>query len=78
MNIISWNVRGLGKPKRRRLVIDVLADHYIDRVSLQETKKEDLKDRTLNNWSPNITGWFILPEVGRDGGILFGVNESKL
>lgn len=74
MNIISWNVRGLGKPKRRRLVRDVLADHYINIVSLQETKKEDFKDRTLKNFSPYITGWFILPSVGRSGGILLGVN----
>lgn len=49
MNIFSWNVRGLGKLKRRRLVRDMLLNHHIDIISLQENKKSTFKDRTLRN-----------------------------
>jgi exonuclease III len=46
MNIISYNVRGMCKPKRRRLIKDILYNHQIDLVSLQKTKKESFKDNT--------------------------------
>jgi exonuclease III len=45
MNILSWNVRGLGKPKRRRLVTKILYTHHIDIVSIQETKKSEFKKK---------------------------------
>jgi exonuclease III len=39
INILSCNIRGLGKSKRRKLVKDILLEHKIDVVSLQEIKK---------------------------------------
>jgi exonuclease III len=39
MNIINWNVRGLEKSKRTRLVRDILLEHKINLVGLQEIKK---------------------------------------
>jgi exonuclease III len=47
MNIMSWNVRGLGKPKRKRLVREILNTYKIDIVSLQETKRKDFKEKKL-------------------------------
>lgn len=44
MNIISWNARDLGKSKGRRLVKEILIEHHIDIVSIQETKKKDFKE----------------------------------
>jgi exonuclease III len=35
MNVLSWNVRGLEKPKKRRLVTEILYTHHIDIVSIQ-------------------------------------------
>jgi exonuclease III len=78
MNILNCNVRGLGKSKRRRLVKDILSTHNIDIISLQETKKEEFKNRTLKNLSINITKWLVLPSQGRSGGILLGINKGKL
>jgi exonuclease III len=49
MNILSWNVRGLGTVKKRRLVKDLLYIHSIDLVNLQKTKKSEFKERTLKN-----------------------------
>jgi hypothetical protein len=78
MNILNSNVRGLGKSKRRRLVKDILSTHNIDIISLQETKKEEFKNRTLKKLSINITKWLVLPSQGRSGGILLGINKGKL
>jgi predicted HTH transcriptional regulator len=65
------------KPKRRWLIKDILYNHKIDLVSLQETKKEVFKDRTLWNLSNIITKWVVLLSNGRSGGILLGINEEK-
>jgi exonuclease III len=78
MNILSWNVRGLGKPKRRRLVKEIIFTHHIDIVSIQETKKSEFKERTLRNLSNILTKWVILPADGNSGGILVGINENKI
>lgn len=38
MNIISWNVRGLGRPSKRFLVKDFLNLHFAKVCCLQESK----------------------------------------
>jgi exonuclease III len=78
MNVLSWNVRGLGKPKRRRLVTEILYTHHIDIVSIQETKKSEFKKRTLRNLSSILIKWIILPADGNSRGILVGINENKI
>ncbi|KAH7690196.1 DNase I-like protein [Dioscorea alata] len=40
MNIITWNVRGLGRPAKRFLVRDFLNLHFADVCCLQESKLE--------------------------------------
>jgi exonuclease III len=50
MNILNWNVKGLSKPKRRRLLKDLLLQHHIDIVSSQKIKRIKFKDRMLNAW----------------------------
>jgi hypothetical protein len=47
-------------------------------ISLQETKKEKFKDKTLRSLSHRLTKWIILPSIGRSGEILVGINEDKL
>lgn len=76
LNILSWNIRGLGKAKRKRLVRVVMIEHKIDIIALQETKLESIKERTLRNISLIINNWFILHSTGRSGGILVGINED--
>lgn len=40
MNVITWNVRGLGKSAKRFLVKDFLNLHYAEVCCLQESKLE--------------------------------------
>jgi hypothetical protein len=42
-----WNVRGLGKPARRRQVRELIAKDELDGIGLQETIKQDFTDREL-------------------------------
>lgn len=38
MIIVSWNIRGLGKPKKRLVVRKLVRKHKVDVLILQETK----------------------------------------
>ena len=40
MKILSWNKRGLGSKKKRRIVRNFLSSQNPDVVMLQETKRE--------------------------------------
>lgn len=42
MNIITWNVTGLGRPAKRFLVKDFLNLHFADVCYLQESKLEEI------------------------------------
>ncbi|GMP67950.1 hypothetical protein CsSME_00027743 [Camellia sinensis var. sinensis] len=46
MEIVSWNVRGLGSRKKRGIIRDFLRKHQPDIVIFQETKVE-VCDRTF-------------------------------
>ena len=46
MKIISWNTRGLGSKKKRRVVKDFLRSEKPDVVMIQETKKEECDRRS--------------------------------
>ena len=45
MKIISWNIRGLGSRKKRRVVKDFLFHENLDVVLLQEIKRESCDRR---------------------------------
>lgn len=47
MNIISWNVRGLGRPSKRFLVKVFLNLHFAKVCCLQESK---LNEVSLSTW----------------------------
>lgn len=70
MNIISWNVRGLGRPAKRFLVRDFLNLHFADVCCLQESKLEDisgLKWREIGG--PRLDQYAFLPSVGTSGAL---------
>lgn len=79
MNIVSWNVRGLGRPVKRFLVKDFLNLHFADVCYLQESKLEDFP---LGLWrevgGPRIDQYTFLPARGSAGSIVIGWNGSAL
>ncbi|KAJ9701108.1 hypothetical protein PVL29_006452 [Vitis rotundifolia] len=79
MKIISWNTRGLGSKKKRRVVKDFLRLQNPDVVMLQETKREVCDRRFVGSvWSVRNKEWAALPACGASGGILIIWDSKKM
>ena len=79
MKILMWNVRGLGKPARRRQVREHIFQEKIDVVGLQETVKGDFSDQDLQDLAGGLQfTWVWLPARGHSGGILLGARVDTL
>lgn len=79
MNIISWNVRGLGRPAKRFLVKDFLNLHFADVCCLQETKLISITAATWRKLGgPRLDKFIFLPSIGASGGIIIGWNSVLL
>ncbi|RVX17353.1 hypothetical protein CK203_003781 [Vitis vinifera] len=79
MKIISWNTRGLGSKKKRRVVKDFLRSEKPDVVMFQETKKEECDRRFVGSvWTARNKDWAALPACGASGGILIIWDTKKL
>lgn len=65
MNIISWNVRGLGRPAKRFLVKDFLNLYFVNVCCLQESKLEKVP---VSKWReigcPRLDQFIFLPSFG--------------
>ena len=79
MKIISWNTRGLGSRKKRRVVKDFLRSEKPDIVMIQETKKAECDRRFVGSvWTARNKEWAVLPACGASGGILVMWDSKKL
>ncbi|KAJ9682600.1 hypothetical protein PVL29_018507 [Vitis rotundifolia] len=79
MKIISWNIRGLGSRKKRRVVKDFLRLQNPDVVMFQETKREVCDRRFVGSvWSVRNKEWAVLPASGASGGILIIWDSKKM
>ena len=79
MKIISWNTRGLGSKKKRRVVKDFLRLEKLDVVMIQETKKAECDRRFVGSvWIAGNKDWAALPASRASGGILIIWDSKKL
>ena len=70
MKIISWNTRGLGSRKKRRVVKDVLCHENPTIILLQETIRESCDRRFVCNvWRIRNKEWTVLLASGASGGV---------
>ncbi|KAH7661183.1 Exodeoxyribonuclease III protein [Dioscorea alata] len=73
MNIINWNVRGLGRPSKRFLVKDFLFLHHADIVCLQESKLSLIEPTTWRSiGGPKLDKFAFTPTCGFAGGMIIG------
>ena len=78
MKILSWNTRGLGSKKKRRIVRRFLSTQNPDIVMLQETKRETWDRRFVSSvWKGKRVEWAALPACGASGGIVILWDSSK-
>ncbi|KAH7677354.1 DNase I-like protein [Dioscorea alata] len=77
MNIVSWNVRGLGQASKRFLVKDFLNLHFADVCCLQESKLEKI---SLATWreigGQRLNQFLFLLARGLARGIIIGWNSA--
>ena len=79
MKIISWNTRGLGSRKKRRVVKEFFRLENSDVVMIQETKREVCDKRFVGSvWTVRNKEWVALPASGASSVILIIWDSKKL
>lgn len=71
MNIISYNVRGLGRGIKWAAIRRMIKEEHIDMICIQETKKENI-DKSICQalWGDAEVSWEVQPASNTAGGIL--------
>lgn len=79
MNGIFWNCRGAGKRGMTTCFSDLIKDHSLDFIGLQETMKKKVSPKFIRKIDPfDRFNWNWLPSIGKSGGILCGVKKETL
>lgn len=79
MNIITWNVMGLGKPAKWFLEKDFLNMHFADICCLQESMLEEISDSTWRKIGGcRLDKFCFIPARGSAGGIVIGWNSALM
>jgi len=74
MIVLSFNARGLGGRIKKNKVKDLIRDHKVDFIAIQETKMENISDSFCRNiWGNDDCNWVFLPSKG-EGFYPFGEN----
>jgi hypothetical protein len=78
MRFLFWNIRGFGRPVRRRHIKYIITEEGLDGVDPQETIREEFSQKELQA----LTGasnfrWAWKGAKGHSGGMLMGVNEDR-
>lgn len=71
MKILSWNNRGLGRPKKKRRIKAVIKERKVDMVLLQETKRTNIQDQFVKSiWLYDLVASMNVDVDGSAGGLL--------
>lgn len=71
MKILSWNVRGLGRPTKCHLVKNVILSSWADIICFQESKLQDIhRSHWRSIGGPRLDTYDLLPALGIASGII--------
>lgn len=71
MKILSWNIRGVERPEKRRKIKKLLFERRIDMALFQETKKSRISDLEVKSlWHRDSLQSMIVDAEGIAGGLL--------
>ena len=71
IKILSWNVRGVNDPEKRRVIKSFLRSNRADLVCLQETKAQQMNNvMACTIGVGRFLNWRALNAKGSAGGIL--------
>lgn len=79
LQLISWNVRGMGNKDKRVAIRKGLRGRNLNILVLQETKMMVMLDPVVKEvWGKVSKCWLSLPSWGASGGILLMWNEDSV
>ena len=79
MKFLFWNIRGLGKPARKRQLKELIFKERLDAVGVQETFKKDFSACELKGFAGRFDfDWHWVPAQGHSRGMLLGVRKELL
>jgi len=71
MIVLSYNVRGLGGRVKRKIVKELVLNHKVDFLAIQESKLEVVTESLCRGlWGGDDCDWAFLPSVGNSCGII--------
>jgi len=71
MIVLSYNVRGLGGRVKRKIVKELVLNHKVDFLAIQESKLEVVTESLCRgSWGGDDCDWAFLPSVGNSCGII--------
>ena len=71
LRLLSWNVRGLNNPQKRKVCNNLLKDWRCDVVCLQKTKLASSNFALVQSlWGSPFVDWAVLDAVQTSGGVL--------
>ena len=79
VKIISWNVRGVNDPEKRKVVKNFIRSQRVDLVCLQETKIQGMNKALVHSIIVGrFLDWKSLDAEGTVGGILLSWDKRRL
>lgn len=79
MIVLSWNVRGLGSPKKIAEIKNYLKDINPSIIIIQESKAKEIDRAFIKSiWSSRYVGWVHKDAIGASGGIIIMWNELAI
>lgn len=71
MKLFSWNIRGLGRPEKRRKIKNLLFDKKIDMALIQETKRSSMSNQVIRSlWPREKMESMVVDAMGVAGGLV--------
>jgi hypothetical protein len=75
---LIWNCRGVAKKGLSSVIKDLIWDHKVDFIGLQETMKKSYSDKFFRQIDINNEfSWSWTPSVGKSGGMLSGIRNDR-
>ena len=79
IKIISWNVRGVNDPEKRRVIKSFLRYNRADLVCLQETKVQQMNNVMARSIGVGrFLNWRVLNAEGSAGGIILLWDKRRI
>ena len=78
MNIVTYNVRGLGRGVKWAAIRRLIKKENVDMICIKETKKEVIEKTMCQAlWGDPVVSWEMQPTVNSAGGLLCLWGEKK-